>query len=157
MAESSEEVTPGVGVRFWDGSSWAAVTTLQRLPVFTSLAESAGLVVERFVSSATNNKRIVWPLSARLHGISVQSIAGASSAYLKAYNENPTMGTTECFDQWCCPAASAGQGSGVALGWPAGIRFSSMIYVALTGGIALDDDTAVAASAYNVSIYYIGD
>lgn len=133
-----------------DAAAEAALAAIQ-----ASLAPLGALKVLAAVSLASNNLTTVKAGAAIFYGAHCESVAGAAAAYLKFYNGAPTMGTTPCVDQIAIPAASVTSGSGHELQVPSGVAYPSGLYMALTGGIALADNTAVAASSYNFSVEYV--
>lgn len=115
-----------------------------------------GLQVKCGVSAASNNLTAVKSGggACRFYGAHMESIAAASAAYLKFYNGLPTMGTTPCVDQIAVPAASASAGNGHELTSANGVAYPNGLYYAVTGGISLTDNTAVAAANFNFTIYF---
>ena len=141
------------------GSASTNVITVQGIasgtpqPVVLTPA-SGGISVKTFVSAATNNLTTVKAGAAQLYGAHCESIAGAGVAYLKFFNGSPTMGTTPAVDQISIPVASSASGTGHELQIVNGAAYGSGLYVALTGAIALADNTSVALNNFNCTIYY---
>jgi hypothetical protein len=115
---------------------------------------SGGMSVKTFVSANSNNLTTIKAGAGQVYGAHCESIANAAAAYLKFFNGSPTMGSTAAVDQISIPAASSASGTGHELQTVNGVAYASGIYVALTGGIALADNTSVAASGFNCTIYY---
>lgn len=115
-----------------------------------------GLQVKCGVSAASNNLTAAKSGggSCRFYGAHIENIATAAAGYLKFYNGLPTMGTTPCVDQIAVPAASATAGNGHELTSANGVAYPNGLYYAVTGGIALNDNTSVAAAAFNFTVYF---
>ena len=141
------------------GSASTNVITVQGIasgtpqPVVLTPA-SGGISVKTFVSAATNNLTTVKAGAAQLYGAHCESIAGAGVAYLKFFNGSPTMGTTPAVDQISIPVASSASGTGHELQIVNGAAYGSGLYIALTGAIALADNTSVAVNNFNCTVYY---
>lgn len=119
-----------------------------------TVVPSAGLSVTSFVATAGNNLTTIATGSHQVFGAHCESVASASAMWLKFYNGAPTMGTTAAQDQIEIPAAGAIGGNGHEWQSPDGVLYGSGLYVALTGGQALADNTSVAAGAASCSIYW---
>ena len=108
-----------------------------------------------FIAAASNNAQTVIARSAVVTGAHCESIAAAGVLYLKFYNGQPTMGTTNAVDEISVPVASSTSGNGhEASSMTPGIYYPNGIYIALTAGQALNDNTSVAAGAANCTVYW---
>jgi hypothetical protein len=77
----------------------------------------------------------------------------ATPVYVKLFNTaSVTLGTTSAVMNLMCPGNTAGAGFVYSLPWPA--TFSTAIDYAVTGGIALNDNTAITATSVTVTFVY---
>lgn len=78
----------------------------------------------------------------------------ATPVYIKLFNAAPgsvTLGTTAAAMNFMCPGSTAGAGFVQNFAFP--LAFSDLVY-AVTGGIALNDDTSISANAVAINITY---
>jgi hypothetical protein len=108
-----------------------------------------------FIAAASNNlTALATSGSHAVFGAQCQSIASAGAMWLKFYNVAPTMGTTAAIDEIEIPAASSNSGAGFILPLALGVYYPAGLWVALTGGQSLTDNTSVAAGAANCTVYW---
>lgn len=106
------------------------------------------------VSAATNNKTQIKGSAGQLYMVSAQNL-NASPRYLKVFNNTSagvTMGTTVCDYQFLIPGNTAG--AGLLLNIDKGIAMGTGITIAVTGGIATNDNTSISANEVTVLIGY---
>lgn len=116
---------------------------------------SGGLSVSRAVLANSTNATVVKASAGQLYSISAFSISSATPAWIKFYNtsSSPTCNSsTVVAGPFLIPANNLGAG----LSWnnTLGLAFSTGISYCVTTGIADNDNTAVAASTYTVTIGY---
>lgn len=101
------------------------------------------------VAAASNNAASVKGSPGTLGFITAQNIS-ANPVYVKFYNKAtaPAPGTDTCVFQVMVPGNTAG--AGIALPIPAGLSFTVGIAVAVTAGIALNDNTSVVTANQQV-------
>lgn len=76
----------------------------------------------------------------------------ATPVYVKLFNASSvTLGTTSATMNLMCPGNTAGAGFVAVFG---AVTFGTAIQYAVTGGIALNDNTAITASSVTVNITY---
>lgn len=123
--------------------------------VVSQASTTGGATSVSFVAAATNNAtslagaRTVY--SVQLGGI------GAAPAYLKFYDKAtaPTCQSDTIVAQYIIPAAStAANGGGSNISIPVGMAFTTGLAYCVVTGIAANDNTAVAAATYVVTIQY---
>ena len=112
-------------------------------------ATSGGLSRVTIVSAASNNLTTVKASAGQVYGAHCEGAGSATPGFLKFYDGAPTMGTTPAVDQMAVPA-----GSGHEMTTTHGIAFATGIQVAITAGIGLADNTAVAAGMFNCTVYF---
>jgi hypothetical protein len=136
---SSVEPAPSIGTHAVTQSG--AFTTTPLTPTASAIN-----------SAASTNAAVVKATAGNLYG-SIMTNAGASTAYLKLYNKTtaPTVGTDIPVAVIVIPA---GQTVSTNFG-SLGLRFTSGIGRAITGGIAHTDTTAVAAAQVFGSLSYV--
>jgi hypothetical protein len=101
-------------------------------------------------SAATTNAASIKATGANLYGISVMN-ASASTKYVRFFNRNtaPTVGTDVPIMVVAVPATSSKE-----IEYVPAIRFGTGLAVAITGGAAVTDNTAVAAGDVQLLVSY---
>lgn len=75
----------------------------------------------------------------------------ATPVYLKLFDASSvTLGTTAATYQFMCPGNTAGAGFVIAFPWA--LNFATQIKYAVTGGIAVADNTSITAASVIVNI-----
>jgi hypothetical protein len=89
-----------------------------------------------------------------VYSIQTGNIGASAPAFLKFYDKAtaPTCNTDTVVKTIVIPAASTGGGNNVSV--PVGAGFTTGIGICVTGGIADNDNTAVAAATVVVNIGY---
>lgn len=145
-------------VKVTDGTNTLPTGDANTRPIHVELDAQVGTgyTPGTLVAAATNNLTTVKASSGTLGYLSGSNNA-AYPLYIKVFDGSPTMGTTNAIAQWEIPAnATAANGSGREVHLPPqGLKFSTGIYLALTKGQALNDNTAVAASDGTVTWGYV--
>jgi hypothetical protein len=116
----------------------------------TSSTSSSGTVLYTVNSAATTNAAAIKASGANLYGISVMN-ASAATKYVRLFNLTvaPTVGTSVPIMVVAVPATSSKE----ILYVPA-VRFGTGLSVAITGGAAATDSTAVAAGDVQLLVSY---
>lgn len=119
--------------------------------VHTTFAGSAGATPYTLVSAATTNGASVKGSAGVLTSLVANNASLSAWRYIRLYNlaAAPTVGTSTAVYVVPIPP----QGS-VALNFPSGLGFSTGIAVAITGGSAANDATAIGAGDVNLSLAY---
>jgi hypothetical protein len=154
--------TVAVSGTFWQTTQPVSLATLPALASGTSNAgyftpaasgTTGGLSSVAIVAAAGNNLTTVKAASAKLWRISATNFA-SSPRFVKIFNGAPTMGTTAAYDQLALPSAGNSNGAGEGRAYPVPEQLSNGLYVAITAGIALNDNTSVAANDVALSITF---
>lgn len=108
------------------------------------------------IAANTNNSTLVKSGIGRVMGVQLGTIS-ATPAYLKLYDKAtaPTCGTDTPIKTFIIPAAATaanGAGSNVAIQF--GINFTNGLGICVVTGIAVSDNTAVAAANFIINIDY---
>lgn len=142
----------GDGTAALANSAPVQVLTMPTTNVVTNPSTSAGASTHyHLISAATTNATSVKATAGTMNNLEVSN-AGASARYLKIYNKAsaPTVGTDTPIKTILVPVGrTVTQSFG-----PAGARCSTGIALAITGGIAVADTTAIGASEVAVNITY---
>jgi len=119
----------------------------------TAVPTAGGLALSSAIAANTTNATSVKATFGQVYAIDVSNNS-ANLAYLKLYDKAsaPTCGTDTPVARFLVPATAAGGRIQVSIS--AGLAFGTGIGYCLTGAIADNDTTAVAASAYIVQIGY---
>lgn len=159
----SGSVTVSGTVAATQSGTWnvGSITTLPSLPAGSNTigkvehvtSTSGGSTSHFAVMAATTNATNVKSSAGQLYNITVFNNS-ADIAYLKFYNKAsaPTCNSDTVVAEYLIPGSASGAGASITL--PQGKYFSSGISYCVTGGIAVTDNTAVAASAYIVNLDY---
>lgn len=146
------------------GTASADVITIQGIASMTKLlvtpdagstvqpvaGTASGASISAFNSAASNNLTAVKASAGNIYSI-IAINTTATIYYLKLFDGTPTMGATNAIGNIPIPANTSA--AGVVIPIPVGLSFATNISVALTGGIALNDNTN-AATGVAVNIIY---
>jgi len=140
--------TVPVSGTFWQATqpvSIASTVNTSSVP-----AASGGLSTSKLVSAATTNATSVKASAGQVYNIQAFNTNASSPRYLKLYNKAsaPTVGTDTPIKTILIPPAS----SGVVIEISNGLAFSTGIAFALTGAMADNDTTAIAANEVVVNV-----
>lgn len=126
-------------------------STIHGLRFIARLDTTGGWTPFKVISAATTNATVVKASAGQLGGLQVFNNSG-TIGYLKLYNKAsaPTVGTDTPVKTLLIPANTSGAGFIVPRS-QIGTQFSNGIALAITGGIADNDNTAVAANAFVVN------
>ena len=124
--------------------------------VVPSAGTASGAVPFHLIAANTNNSTLVKAGPATVYTAQLSGV-GAAPAYVKFYDKAtaPTCGTDTPKKVLMIPAASTaanGGGSNVLL--PVGAKFNLGLGICVVTGIADNDNTAVAATTFNVNFDY---
>lgn len=111
---------------------------------------SGGCSMSTFLSAVSNNLTAVKASAGNIYSIVVVNTT-ATIYYLKIFDGTPTMGSTSA--NWNIPIPANTSAAGVVIPLPVPISCATNISVALTGGLALADNTN-AATGVAVNIAY---
>lgn len=131
-------------------ATWAAVTSL--VPVHAQSGVS-GAQQFHLIALNSTNAQMVSPGPHSVFGVQLSGI-GSVPAYLKFYDTitTPVCNVTKPTKVLMIPAAStAANGGGSNVSIPFGGQFGNGIGICVTGGIADNDNTSVAAGTYNIN------
>jgi len=116
----------------------------------TASSSSSGTVLYTVNSAATTNAASIKATGANFFGLSVMN-ASASTKYVRLYNlaTAPTVGTSVPIMVVAVPATSSKE-----IEYVPSLRFGTGLAVAITGGAAATDSTAVAAGDVQLLVSY---
>lgn len=130
------------------------ITSNRQVRVVVDAASNGGASYYSAVQPATPAKTVIKASAGQIAFICATNI-DATPVYIKLFNVasgSVTLGTTAADVNLCVPASTTG--AGFVLPIPAGLSFSTAITMAVTGGIAATDNTAITASKTLVTIGY---
>lgn len=121
--------------------------------VSIATSTSTGLTIYRVLSLATTNGAIVKASPGTVSGWYISNV-NAAARFVKLYNLAAalTVGTSTPVITLAIPGNTAGAGANVA--FLPGIAFSTGIGIGITGAVADNDTTAVAANEVVVNLFY---
>lgn len=124
------------------------------VPVTPAAGTTGGTVQYHLIAANTTNSTSVKASAGIVYSIQTGNIGASAPAYLKFYDKAtaPTCNTDTVVKTILIPANSLGGGNNVSI--PVGAGFTSGIGICVTGGIADNDNTAVAASTVIINIGY---
>lgn len=116
-------------------------------------ATSGGLSISRVISAASTNATVVKGSAGQVYGWSMSNV-NAQEMYVKLYNKAtaPTVGSDTPVITLLVPGGATGLVSEAS--FPQGIAFGTGIGLAITGAVADNDTTAVAANEIVVNLFY---
>ena len=130
-----------------------SVTAVPSSPTNTVVASttSSGTTFYAVNSAATTNAASIKASGANFYGMSVMN-ASASTKYVRFFNKasSPTVGTDVPIMVVAVPATSSKE-----IQYVPAMRFSTGLAVAITGGAAATDSTAVAAGDVQLMVNYL--
>lgn len=115
---------------------------------------SGGTTFFKLISTAGTNASTVKAGAGNLYSIHAINTNASAVRYLKLYNlaSNPTVGTSIPVATFAIPANSLG--AGFTLTFSMGPNFSTGIALAITGGVADNDTTAILANEVTLTLTY---
>lgn len=119
-----------------------------------NLAATSGGLSRNYATLANStNATVVKNGAGQLYNIQAFNNS-ATIAYVKFYNKatTPTCNSDTVVDKYMIPASTSGAGLSISV--PLGDAYNAGISYCVTTGIADNDNTAVAASAYSVTVRY---
>lgn len=134
------------------GTFWQATQPVSgTVSANPAAATSGGATPYHLISAASTNATSVKASAGVVYAISAFN-TNASARFLKLYDgaTAPTVGTTPVVLTLLIPPSNGG----FTLPVPVGIQFSSGIALAVTGGIADSDNTAIGAADVVVDLIY---
>jgi hypothetical protein len=132
----------------------ARVTANRQQRIVHDAATNGGCTPFELIAPATVAVSAVKASPGQLYFVHATN-NNSTPVYLKFYNlasGSVTLGTTAATFQFEIPGNTGGAGFTVAL--PVGLSLSTAISLAVSGGIALTDNTAITASSVNVALGY---
>jgi len=116
--------------------------------------EGGGLAVSRRISTADTNTAVVKASAGQLYGWYLTNV-GATPVYLKIYDKAtaPTLASDTPVLTLLIPGDSAGAGANAE--FTNGITFENGISIAITGAVADNDETAIAADEVVTNLLYL--
>jgi hypothetical protein len=128
------------------GAAVSATTGQLGVNLITSIATTNGQTLGTLVAPLTVAATVVKATAGRLYSISVGN-AQTTAVYLKVYNAaSVTLGTTSPIQNYLIPGGTTGGTFNVDIN-DYGLFFSTGICIAVTGGQALLDSTALTTAA----------
>lgn len=118
-------------------------------------ATSGGLSFVHITAAASNNKTQIKGTAGQLYAVHAVNLT-ATAKYIKLFNNTSagvTAGTTNADYQFAIPANST-TGAGFVMDVDKGVAHSTAITAMVTGGVALNDNTAVAANDVVVTFFF---
>lgn len=150
---------------FWQATQPVSLASLPALPSGTNntgyvtpaaAGATTGATPFHLVSAATTNATSLKASAGTLWEMIAMNLSASIPAYLKLFDKAsaPTLGTDTPVYVVPLPTAGSASGAGSSKAWPVGLKFTNGIAYAITGGIADNDATAVAASQVVLSGSY---
>lgn len=124
--------------------------------VVLSGATTGGNTPYSLIAAATTNSTSVKGSAGTLYGISLYSGSSTAVAYLKIYDtaSAPTCGSGTPKERHLISYGASGAGGGAVIPSDLGVAYASGIGICITGGIADNDTTSVAASTFLINLRY---
>lgn len=131
-----------------------AVTNAGTFSVQSTATSTGGYTPGKLISASGTNGTSIKASAGTLGYITASNI-NASPRYLKVYNKasTPTVGTDVPVHTFLIPGNTAGAGTNIPLP-PQGIALGTGIAIAITGGVADNDSTSVAANDIVINYGY---
>jgi|32_taG_2_1085360.scaffolds.fasta_scaffold18836_2 hypothetical protein len=133
---------------------WNAIDKLTRVTSKSGGGSTSALPF-RLISAASTNATSVKASAGTITTISAVSMNETTVSYLKIYDKAtaPTVGTD--VPVMTIPVPTNVQGAGIVISIPNGVTFSNGIAIAVTGGVADSDTTAVGADEVVINLTYV--
>jgi len=135
---------------------WGIWNAIDKLTRVTSKSGGGGTATLpfRLISAASTNATSVKASAGKITTITAVSINETTVSYLKIYDKAtaPTVGTD--VPVMTIPVPTNIQGAGIVVSIPNGVTFSNGIAIAVTGGVADSDTTAVLADEVVINLTY---
>ena len=134
---------------------WNAIDKLTRVTSKSGNVDDVVTLPFRLISAASTNATSVKASAGTITTIVAVNINETTVSYLKIYDKAtaPTVGTD--IPVMTIPIPTNIQGAGIVIPIPNGVTFSNGIAIAITGGVADSDTTAVVANEVVVNLTYI--
>ena len=131
---------------------WNAIDKLTR--VTSKSGGPTSTLPFRLISAASTNATSVKASAGTITTIAAVNINETTVSYLKIYDKAtaPTVGTD--VPVMTIPIPTNIQGAGIVIPIPNGVTFSNGIAIAVTGGVADSDTTAVLADEVVINLTY---
>jgi hypothetical protein len=133
---------------------WKALETLTKVASKNKPIEPVSELPFRLISEASTNETVVKSSPGKITTISAVAMAEEIMSFLKIYDKatSPVLATD--VPVMTIPVPTHTQGAGIVIPIPNGLTFSNGIAVALTGGLADSDTTAVGANEVVINLTY---
>ena len=133
---------------------WNAIDKLTRVTSKSGGGGSTSALPFRLISAASTNATSVKSSAGTITTIAAVSMNETTVSYLKIYDKAtaPTVGTD--VPVLTIPVPTHTQGAGIVIPIPNGVTFSNGIAIAVTGGVADSDTTAVGADEVVINLTY---
>ena len=138
---------------------WGIWNAIDKLTRVTSKSGGGGggdtaTLPFRLISAASTNATSVKASAGTITTIVAVNISETTVSYLKIYDKAtaPTVGTD--VPVMTIPIPTNIQGAGIVIPIPNGVTFSNGIAIAVTGGVADSDTTAVLADEVVINLTY---
>ncbi len=137
---------------------WGIWNAIDKLTRVTSKSGGGGgdtaTLPFRLISAASTNATSVKTSAGKITTITAVSINETTVSYLKIYDKAtaPTVGTD--VPVMTIPVPTNIQGAGIVVSIPNGVTFSNGIAIAVTGGVADSDTTAVLEDEVVINLTY---
>ena len=137
-------------IAYPSGNQNVAISGTPTVNANQTASTTGGATINYTISAASNNAKVVKSSAGQVYSV-VACNDGAAKCFVKLYNKTttPTVGTDAPVMTFLVPP-----GASIDIQLPVGISFSSGIGLAITGGIATADNTAVALNQVAVSVHY---
>jgi len=134
---------------------WNAIDKLTRVTSKSGGGGDTATLPFRLISAASTNATSVKASAGTITTITAVSINETTVSYLKIYDKAtaPTVGTD--VPVMTIPVPTNIQGAGIVISIPNGVTFSNGIAIAVTGGVADSDTTAVLADEVVINLTYV--
>jgi hypothetical protein len=145
-------ISGGTGAIFLNASIPPGTNTIGATPLVPQT--TGGLSIYRLLSAATTNAQSVKGSAGQLYGWYVSNV-NAAARFLKIYNtaSAPTAGSGTPVMTIAIPGGSTA-GAGANVEFANGIAFGTGIGITITGAVADNDTTAIAANEVILNLLY---
>lgn len=134
-----------------DSAGTLLAFTNGRVPTAPGAAATGGASLYRLLSAASTNAQVVKNTAGTVYGWHLTNLSGTTPRFVKLYNKAsaPTVGTDT--PVLTLPLPAGGQAN---VSFPTGLAFATGIAIAVTGGVADNDTTSVAANDVIVNLAF---
>lgn len=133
---------------------WKALETLTKVASKNKPIEPVSELPFRLISEATTNETVVKSSPGKITTISAVNMAEETISFLKLYNKATAPVLATDVPVMTIPVPTHTQGAGIVIPIPNGLNFSNGIAIAITGGVADSDTTAVGADEVVINLTY---